>query len=167
MPRFHPKYAGWPDAVLPVQNSVCFGSNLDMLSLHSNKHQNLWNSLVIMVMAWLGPTFHEIRRSVGGENHRYRPPTHTPLHLSRSASRQVPSLRVSLAPNTMEKHLSVEIGSTKCSYTSASCTQRAPTKSLSATHSVKPLERPWWRKLHTNSSRPPCWVELPPNIFHV
>jgi hypothetical protein len=28
-----------------------------------------------MVMAWLRPTFHEIRRSVGGENHCYRPPT--------------------------------------------------------------------------------------------
>ena len=105
-------------------NSVCFGSNLDMLSLHSNKHQNLWNSLVIIVMAWLGPTFHEIRRSVGGENHHYQPPTHTPLHLSRSASRQVPSPKVSLAPNTMEKHLSVEIGSTKHSYASALCTQR-------------------------------------------
>ena len=57
-------------------NSVRFGSNLDMLSLRSNKHQNLWNSLVVMVMEWLRPTFHEIRRSVGGENHRYRPPTH-------------------------------------------------------------------------------------------
>ena len=54
-------------------NSVRFGSNLDMLFLKSNKHQNLWNSLVIMVMAWLGPIFHEIRRSVGGENLRYRP----------------------------------------------------------------------------------------------
>ena len=42
-------------------NSVRFGSNLDMLSLHSNIHQNLWNSVVIIVMAWLGPTFHEIR----------------------------------------------------------------------------------------------------------
>ena len=56
--------------------SVRFGSNLDMSSQRSNKHQNLWNSLVVMVMAWLNPTFHEIRRSVGGENHRYRPPTH-------------------------------------------------------------------------------------------
>ena len=56
-------------------NNVRFGSNLDMLSLKSNKHQNLWNSLVIMVMAWLGSTFHEIRWSVGGENYRYRPPT--------------------------------------------------------------------------------------------
>ena len=32
-------------------NSVRFGSNSDMLSLRSNKHQNLWNSFVIMVMA--------------------------------------------------------------------------------------------------------------------
>ena len=56
-------------------NSIRFGSNLDMSSLRSNKHQNLWNSLVVMVMAWIRPTFHEIRRSVGGENHRYRPPT--------------------------------------------------------------------------------------------
>ena len=55
-------------------NNVRFGSNLDMLFLKSNKHQNLWNSLVIMVMAWLRPTFHEIRRSIGGENHCYRPP---------------------------------------------------------------------------------------------
>jgi hypothetical protein len=59
----------------PSKN-VRFGSNLDMLSLKSNNHQNLWNSLVIIVMAWFGPTFHEIRRSVGSENHRYRPPTH-------------------------------------------------------------------------------------------
>ena len=57
-------------------NSVRFGSILDMLFLRSNMHQNLWNSLVIMVMAWLWPIFHEIRRSIGGENHRYRPPTH-------------------------------------------------------------------------------------------
>ena len=56
-------------------NNVRFGSNLDMLFLKSNKHQNLWNSLVIMVMAWLGPIFHEIKQSVGSENHRYRPPT--------------------------------------------------------------------------------------------
>ena len=28
-----------------------------------------------MVMAWLWPIFHEIRHSVGGENHRYRSPT--------------------------------------------------------------------------------------------
>ena len=34
-------------------NSVRFGSNLDMLFLKSNKHQNLWNSLVIMVMAYI------------------------------------------------------------------------------------------------------------------
>ena len=26
-------------------------------------------------MEWLGPTFPEIRQSVGGENHCYRPPT--------------------------------------------------------------------------------------------
>ena len=32
-------------------NSVRFGSNLDMLFLKSNKHQNLWNSLVIIFMA--------------------------------------------------------------------------------------------------------------------
>jgi hypothetical protein len=57
-------------------NSVRFGSTLDMLFLKSNKHQNLWNSLVIMVMTWLWPMFHKIKRSVGGENHRYRPPTH-------------------------------------------------------------------------------------------
>ena len=57
-------------------NSVRFGSTLDMLFLKSNKHQNLWNSSVIMVLAWLWLSFHEIRRSVGGENHRYRPPTH-------------------------------------------------------------------------------------------
>ena len=57
-------------------NNVRFGSNLDMLFLKSNKHQNLWNSLVIMVMACLGLIFHEIGRSVGGENHRYGPPTH-------------------------------------------------------------------------------------------
>ena len=57
-------------------NSVRFGSTLDMSFLKSNKHQNLWNSLVIMVMAWLWPTFHEIRRSIGAGNHRYRPPTH-------------------------------------------------------------------------------------------
>ena len=56
-------------------NSVRFGSNLDMSSLRSNKHQNLWNSLVVRVMAWLRPTFHEIRRSVGGRNHHYRLPT--------------------------------------------------------------------------------------------
>src|SRR6185503_16440097 len=56
-------------------NSVRFGSILDMLFLRSNMHQTLWNSLVIMVMAWLWPIFHEIRRSVGGENYRYRPPT--------------------------------------------------------------------------------------------
>ena len=56
-------------------NIVRFGSTLDMLFLSSNMHQNLWNSLVIMVMAWLWPIFHEIRQSVGGENHRYRPPT--------------------------------------------------------------------------------------------
>jgi len=30
-----------------------------------------------MVLAWLWLSFHEIRRSVGGENHRYRPPTTT------------------------------------------------------------------------------------------
>ena len=57
-------------------NSVRFGSTLDMSFLKSNKHQNLWNSLVIMVMVWLWPISHEIRRRVGGENHRYRPPTH-------------------------------------------------------------------------------------------
>ena len=42
-------------------NSVCFGSILDMLFLRSNMCQNLWNLLVIMVMAWLWPIFHEIR----------------------------------------------------------------------------------------------------------
>jgi hypothetical protein len=57
-------------------NSVCFGSNLDMLFLRSNKYQNLWNSLDIMVMAWLWPSFHEIRRRVVGKNHRYQPPRH-------------------------------------------------------------------------------------------
>ena len=57
-------------------NNIRFGSTLDMLFLKSNKHQNLWNSLVIMVMAWLGPIVDEIRQSVGGENHRYRLPTH-------------------------------------------------------------------------------------------
>ena len=34
-------------------NNVRFGSNLNMLFLKSNKHQNLWNSLVIMIMAYL------------------------------------------------------------------------------------------------------------------
>jgi hypothetical protein len=57
-------------------NNIRFGLSLDMSFLKSNKHQNLWKSLVIMVMAWLWPIFHEIRRSVGGENHQYRPPTH-------------------------------------------------------------------------------------------
>ena len=57
--------------------SVRFGSTLDMLFLKSNKHQNLWNSSVIMVLAWLWLSFHEIRQSVVGENHRYRPPTTT------------------------------------------------------------------------------------------
>jgi len=58
-------------------NNVRFGSNLDLLFLKSNRHQNLWNSLVIMILAWLWSNFHEIRRIVGGENHRYRPPTVT------------------------------------------------------------------------------------------
>ena len=53
-----------------------FGSILDMLFLRSNMHQNLWNSLDIMVVAWLWPLFYEIRRSVGGENQRYWPSTY-------------------------------------------------------------------------------------------
>ena len=63
------------------------------------------------------------------------------LHPSRSTSRQpsLPVLRVNLAPNTMEKHLLAETRSTKRSYASASCTQRALTRSSSATHSAKPL----------------------------
>jgi hypothetical protein len=48
-------------------NSVRFGSTLDMLFLKSNKYQNLWNSLVIMVLSWLRPSLHEIRRSVGAK----------------------------------------------------------------------------------------------------
>ena len=53
-------------------NNIRFGSTLDMLFLKSKKYQNLWNSLVIMILAWLlWPSFHEIRRSVGGKNHRY------------------------------------------------------------------------------------------------
>ena len=76
MPRFHRKVCLSAGFGPSGPNSVRFGSTLDMLFLRSNMHQNLWNSLVIMVMAWLWPIFHEIRRSIGGENHRYRPPTH-------------------------------------------------------------------------------------------
>ena len=54
-------------------SSIRFGSNLDMLFLKSNKHQNLWNSLVIMIMVWLGPIFHEIRQSFCGGTAQFIP----------------------------------------------------------------------------------------------
>ena len=76
MPRFHRKVCRSAGFGPSGPNSVRFGSTLDMLFLRSNMHQNFWNSLDIMVMAWLWPMFHEIRRSVGGENLRYRLPTH-------------------------------------------------------------------------------------------
>ena len=92
-------------------NSVHFGSNLDMLFQKSNKHQNLWNSLVIMVMAWLGPTFHEIRQSVGGENYRYRPPTTrwTPSRpidvIMNKLSLWIPTMRVFIGKSTISNLL--------------------------------------------------------------
>ena len=45
--------------------------------------QNLWNSLDLIIIAWLHPMFHEIRWSVFGENHRYQPRT-TALYWSLS-----------------------------------------------------------------------------------
>ena len=35
-----------------------------MLFLKANKHQNLWNSLVIMVMAWFGLAFMKLGRAL-------------------------------------------------------------------------------------------------------
>ena len=74
-----------------------------MLFLHSNTHQNLWNSLIYVNLAWIWPLFHEIRRSVGGENHRYRPPTHVRAPAEPSA-RVVPSIpRVVRSGSTQEQ----------------------------------------------------------------
>ena len=72
------------------------------------------------------------RRKECEEIEAYNPSSNyrIPAHTSTSFKKRKPAStlpRVSLAPNTMEKHLLAEIRSTKRSYASASCTQRALT----------------------------------------
>ena len=65
-----------------------------------------------------------------------------PAHASSSFKKRKPASTLPQGkPRTqhMEKHLLAETRSTKYSYASASCTQRALTRSSSATHSARPL----------------------------
>ena len=61
-------------------------------------HQNLWNSLDLVNLAWLWPILHEMRRNVGSENHQNWPPTHPHIQ-----TMLVPSKQVEINPKDQAK----------------------------------------------------------------